>query len=80
MILQSFLSPSTAPSSAARSHSIRGMATSTAYSRNVPISSILEAAAWSSSTVFTSFCLRDVQFSSSSGFLLGPVVAVGVVV
>ena len=56
------------------------MATSTAFSRNVPVSSVLDAATWSSSTVFTSFYLCDVQFSSSSGFSLGPVVAAGAVV
>ena len=74
----SFPSPSTTPSS--RAHSIRAMATSTAFSRNVPLSSILAAATWSSSTVFTSFYLRDVQFSSSSGFSLGSVVAADAVV
>ena len=56
------------------------MATSAAFSWNVPISSILDATTWSSAAVFTSFYLRDVQFSSSSGFSLGPVVAAGVVV
>ena len=56
------------------------MATSTAFSRNVPVSSVLDAATWSSSTVFTSLYLRGVQFSSSSGFLLDPVVAAGAVV
>ena len=56
------------------------MATSTAFSRNVSLASILEAATWSSTTVFTSFYLRDVQFSSGTGFLLGPVVAAGAVV
>ena len=74
VILLSFPSPSAAPASWA--HSIRGMATSAAFSRNVPLSSILAAATWISSTVFTSFYLRDVQFSSSSGFSLGLVVAV----
>ena len=80
VILLSFPSPSTTPSAASRAHSVRGMATSTASSRNVPLSSILAAATWSTSTVFTSFYLRDVQFFSSSGFSLGPVVAAGAVV
>ena len=47
---------------------------------NAPLSSILAAATWSSSSVFTSFYLRDVQFSSSHGFGLGPVVAAGNVI
>ena len=80
VILLSFPSPSAAPSASSHAHSVRGMATFAAFSRNVPLASILSAATWSSSTVFTSFCLRDVQFSSSSGSSLGPVVAVGAVV
>ena len=51
IILLSFPSPSTAPS-ASRVHSICGMTTSTVFSRNVPLSSILAAAMWSSSTVY----------------------------
>ena len=56
------------------------MATSAAFARIVSLSSILEAATWSSSTVFTSFYLRDIQFSSSNRFSLGLVVAAGAVV
>ena len=59
---------------------MRGVVASWAFSRNAPLASILAAAAWSSSLVFTSFYLTDVQFSSSSGFSLGPVVAAGSVV
>ena len=59
------------PRTASRAHSIRGMATSTAVSRNVPLSSILDAATWSSATVFTSFYLRDVQFCSRFGVFIG---------
>ena len=68
------------PSSSSRAHSIRAVSTSVAFSRNVPLASILAAATWSSSTVFNSFYLRDVQFSSSSGFSMGPVVAADAVV
>ena len=64
VILQSLPSPSSSfPSSSStrsssfQAHSIRGLATSAAFSRNVSLSSILEAAAWSSSSVFTSFYL-----------------------
>ena len=59
---------------------MRGVAASWAFSRNAPLSSILAAATWSSSSVFTSFYLTDVQFSSSQGFGLGPLVAAGSVV
>ena len=59
---------------------VRGIAASIAFARNAPLSSILEAATWSSSSVFTSFYLKDVQFSSSDGFSLGLVVAAGSVV
>ena len=47
---------------------------SVAFACNVPLSSILEAAARSSASVFTSFYLRDVQFSSDQGLSLSPVV------
>ena len=70
---------SSAPSSS-RAHSVRGVAASWAFARNASLSSILAAALWSSSSVFTSFYLSDFQFSSSHGFSLGPVVAAGSVV
>ena len=73
VILQSLPSASFTSSSSSRSsvwaHSIRGMATSDAFPRIVSLSSILEAATWSSSTVFTSFYLRDMKFSSSKVFV-----------
>ena len=72
-------STTSAPSSS-RAHSVRGVATSWAFARNASLSSVLAAASWSSSTVFTSFYLSDVQFSSSQGFSLGLVVAAGSVV
>ena len=48
--------------------------------RNAPLASVLAAATWSSSTVFTSFYLKDVQFSSPMRFSLVPVVALGAIV
>ena len=82
--LPSTSSASLAASSASgtwfRAHSVRSVATSTAFARNVPVSSLLEAASWSSASVFTSFYLRDVQFESNQGFSLGPFVAAGAVV
>ena len=70
---------SSAPSSS-RAHSVRGVAASWAFARNASLSSILAAASWSSSSVYTSFYLSNFQFSSSHGFSLGPVVAAGSVV
>ena len=72
--------PSSHPPSSSCAHSIRAVSTSAAFSRNVSLASILAAATWSSSTAFTSFYLRDVQFSSSSGFSLGPLVAADAVI
>ena len=43
-------------------HSIPGVATSTAFHRNWSISSVLNAACWRSSSVFTSFYLNDLFF------------------
>ena len=79
VIRLSFPSPSTPPPFSSRAHSIRAVSISAAFSLNVPLASILAAATWSSSTVFTSFYLCDIQFSTS-GFSLGPVVAADAVI
>ena len=47
-----------------RAHSIRGIATSSAFFRNWSLRSILEAASWRANTVFTSFYLRDLSFTA----------------
>ena len=73
-------STSSSGPSSSRAHSVCGVTTSWAFARNASLSSILAAASWSSSSVFTSFYLTNVQFSSSLGFSLGPVVASGSVV
>ena len=44
-----------------RAHGIRGVSTSVAFHRNWSVSAVLESATWSSSSVFSSFYLRDVQ-------------------
>ena len=80
VIRLSFPASLTPPPSSSRAHIIRAISTSAAFSRNIPLASILAAVTWSSSTVFTSFYLCDVQFSSSSGFSLGPVVAADAVI
>ena len=72
-------SSSSVPRSSFRAHSVRSVATSTAFACNVPVSSLLEAASWSSASgfFFMSFYLRDVHFESAQGFSLGPFVAAG---
>ena len=67
-------------SSSSRAHSVCGVTASWAFTQNASLSSILAAASWSSASVFTSFHLTDVQFSSLHGFSLGPLVAAGSVV
>ena len=79
VILQSLPSPPSS-SSSVRAHTVHSVSISTAFSRNISLSSILEAATWRSSTVFTSFYLQDVQFTSDVGFALGPLVAAGAAV
>ena len=68
------------PRSSVRAHGVRGVATSWAFHLNAPLASILESATWSSPSVFPSFYVSDVQFSSSSGYGLSPLVAAGSVV
>ena len=62
---------------APRAHSIRGIATSSAFFRNWSLRSVLEAAFWRSNSVFTSFHLRDLQFVFDGVHSLGPFVADG---
>ena len=45
-----------------RAHSIRGIATSSAFFKNWSIATILDAAFWRSNSVFTSFYFKDLQF------------------
>ena len=73
-------SSSSRPRSSVHAHGVRGVVASWAFHRNAPLSSVLEAATWASASVFTSFYLSDVQFSSFQGFNQGPVVAAGSVV
>ena len=87
VISRAYSSSSSAPPSASssalsssRAHSVRGVAASWAFARNASLSYVLAAASWSSASVFTSFYLSDVQFSSSHGFSRGPLVAAGSVV
>ena len=59
------------PQSSVRAHGVHGVTSSWAFLRNASLSSVLEVATWSSASVFTSFYLSDVRFSSSAGFALG---------
>ena len=61
-----------------RAHSIRGVAISTAFHRNWSITSVLNVACWRSSSVFTSFYLKDLFFEINGSRSLGPFVAAGV--
>ena len=57
---------------APNAHSIRGIATSSAFFRNWSLASVLEASSWRSNTVFTSFYLTDVQYIFDNVHSLGP--------
>ena len=73
-------SSSSRPRSSLRAHGVRGVVASWAFHRNAPLASILESATWSSPSVFSSCYHSDVQFSTSSGYGLGPLVAADSVV
>ena len=60
-----------------RAHDIRGVSTPVAFHRNWSVSAVLDAATWSSSSVFTSFYLRDLQHEFQGLRSLGPFVAAG---
>ena len=58
---------------APKAHSIRGIATSSAFFfKNWSLSSVLEVASWRSNTVFTSFYLQHVQYIFEDVHSLGP--------
>ena len=63
-----------------KAHSIRSVATSVAFHRNWSVAKVLEAATWRSSSVFTSFYLRDVAATLGDLSSLGPIVSAGQVV
>ena len=80
-LLRAVIVPSGASSNdaaAPKAHSIRGIATSSAFFKNWSLASVLEAASWRSNTVFTSFYLKDVQYIFNDVRSLGPFVASGV--
>ena len=60
-----------------RAHDIRGVSTSVAFHCNCSVSAVLDTATWSSSSVFTSFYLRDLQHEFQGLRSLGPFVAAG---
>ena len=60
-----------------RAHDIRGVSTSVAFHRNWSVSAVLESATWSSSSVFSSFYLRDLQHVYDGLLSLGPFVNAG---
>ena len=60
-----------------RAHDIRGVFTSVAFHRNWSVSVVLESATWSSSSVLSSFYLRDLQHEHDGILSLGPFVAAG---
>ena len=60
-----------------RAHDVRCVSTSVAFHRNWSVSSVLESATWASSSVFSSFYLRDIQHEFDGLLSLGPFVAAG---
>ena len=60
-----------------RAHEVRSVSISVAFHRNWSVTSVLETAAWASSSVFSSFYLRDIQHEYDGLLSLGPFVAAG---
>ena len=60
-----------------RAHEVRSVSTSVAFHRNWSVSFVLESATWASSSVFSSFYLRDIQHEYDGLLSLGPFVAAG---
>ena len=60
-----------------RAHEVRSVSTSVAFHRHWLVTYVLESATWASSSVFSSFYLRDIQHEFDGLLSLGPFVAVG---
>ena len=60
-----------------QAHEVHSVSTSVAFHQNWSVSSVLESATWSSSSVFSSFYLRDIQHEFDGMVSLGPFVAAG---
>ena len=60
-----------------RAHNVRSVSTSVAFHSNWAVTSVLESATWASSSVFSSFYLRDIQHEYDGLLSLGPFVAAG---
>ena len=60
-----------------KAHSIRGIATSSAFFKNWSLASVLDAASWRFNAVFTLFYFKDMQFLFEGLYSLGPFVAAG---
>ena len=58
-----------------RAHEVRSVSTSVTFYRNWSVTSVLESATWASSSVFSSFYLRDIQHEFDGLLSLGPFVA-----
>ena len=60
-----------------RAPEVRSVSASVAFHRNWSVTSVLESATWASSSVFSSFYLRDIQHDFDGLLSLGPFVAAG---
>ena len=60
-----------------RAHEVRSVSTSVAFHRHWSVTSVLESATWASSSVFSSFNLRDIQHEFDGLLSLGHFVAAG---
>ena len=60
-----------------RAHEVRSVSTSVAFHRKWLVTSVLESATWASSSVFSSFYLRDIQHEFDGLLSLGPFVTAG---
>lgn len=58
-----------------KAHSIRSVASSWAFQKNVSLQNIMDACSWSSHNTFTSYYLKDMALEEEGMFHLGPVVA-----
>ena len=72
--------PDTLKTLKVKAHEVRAVSTSLAYSHNLSLETVIEAAQWRSPSVFASHYLKDVALTYRECSALGPLVVAGTVI
>ena len=74
------LCPELLPILKVKTHELRAVSTSVAFSVNLSLDSVMQAAQWRCKSVFALYYLKDVSFQYENCCTLGPLVIAGLVI